>query len=73
VNAALERIAGARLAETDARARERDARRAEWSLLGDRFRDEADGLRVLVVRLERSHAAGVKAWVGAACGRRGYG
>jgi hypothetical protein len=57
------RLAAARLAEADARAREREARRAEFALLGDRFRDEADEARRLVVRLEREQIQSVKRWI----------
>lgn len=67
------RLADARRAEADARSREREARRAEWATLADRYRDEADGLKGLVVKLERELAAGVERWVGASCGRRAHG
>jgi hypothetical protein len=63
------RLAAARLAEADARAREREARRAEMALLGDRYRDEADEARRLVVRLEHEQAEAVRAWVATSCGR----
>jgi hypothetical protein len=66
------RLAAARLAEADARAREREARRAEMALLGDRFRDEADEARRLVVRLEHEQAAAVRAWMAANCGEHDH-
>jgi hypothetical protein len=67
------RIAAARLAEAAARARESEARRAEFALLGDFHRDRADEARRLVVRFEREQADAARRWVAANCGRHGHG